>query len=196
MHTDTYHRRAGLDDTARDGPRTADAVLTLARGVEGPAGEFWQEIGGLSPGLPGEQPAVTRLARSAWRRGYTARAGWRGGFVKALELPADAFLFHAADLFAAHPITRVRLTDKQARPAGHAGEVEWTPTPVAPAGRYVIHRLRIRRPAERPSDLPAELFAAGLPAAPFDTAARADAALSAACVAYGRQLAGLPALAS
>ena len=195
MPTHTDHRRAVLDDPARDAPRTAYAAWARAEGGEGPAGEFCQEIGLLCPELPGEQPAVARLARSARRCGYTARAEWRGGFVEGIELPAAAYMSHAADLFAAHPITRVRLADKQARPAGPAGGVEWTPTPVAPAARYAFQRLGARRGADRPSDLPPELFAAGLPTGPFDTAARADEALSAACVAYGRQLAGLPPLA-
>jgi hypothetical protein len=188
-------RRAVLDDPTSDAPRAAYAAWARTAGQEGPAGEFWQEIGLLCPELPGEQPAVARLARSARRRGYTARAHWRGGFVDAVELPAASFLFHAADLFAAHPIAQVRLADKEARPAGPAGGVAWTPTPAAATARYAFQRLGARRGADRPSDLPPELFAAGLPAAPFDTTARADEALSAACVAHGRRLAGLPPLA-
>jgi uncharacterized protein (TIGR02996 family) len=39
------------------------------------------------------------------------RYHWTRGFVSRIELPCDAFMQHAADIFAAHPVTEVRLTD-------------------------------------------------------------------------------------
>lgn len=183
--------RAVLERPSLDAPRAAYAAYARAEGCETPSGEFSQVIGGLSPGVVGEGLAVTALARSAWRSGYTARAGWRGGFIEQLDLPIAAFLAHAAELFAAHPITHVRLADKRARPTGTAGGVQWTRALVVPVRSGALHPVGARAAVQSPSDLPPELFAAGLTWAVIDTAGQADEALSAACVAFGRRLAGL-----
>lgn len=42
--------------------------------------------------------------------------GFARGFVDEVRLPCSAFMTHAAALFAAHPITAVRLVDKHLRP--------------------------------------------------------------------------------
>lgn len=154
--------------------------------IHGAAGAFTQVIDGLTPGVGGEHTAVGRLGRAAWRAGYTVRAGWRGGSIDWIELPAAAFLAHAAGLFAAHPITAVRLTDRHPERAPDGTGLQWTESP---AGRSLTFG-RHRRAGPGP-DVPPELFAAGLERAPFATVALADAGLSAACVRLGRRLAGL-----
>ena len=198
--------RAVLADPAAARPRLAYAEWLAADGrdpgracvirqagagdVEAVAGHT-QELGG--PGSAAAGPgAVMRLGRSAWRAGYAARLHWSRGFVHEVELPAAAFLAHAADLFAAHPIARVRLTDKLAsRPADGAGDYSWRECPPTQVGVLVWRRPGSRRPVtRRASEVAPELFAAGLPRDGFQTAGAADDALSAACVAYGRQLAG------
>jgi hypothetical protein len=183
-------RRAVLEAPTLGAPRAAYAARARADGGGVSTGEFTQEMGGLARGVAGEQPAVTRLARSAWRAGYTVRAHWHGGFIDRIELPAAAFLEHAEDLFAAHPITTVLLTDKQARPADDGNWVKWAPAPGGRAERRFGGRFLMGLR----SDLPHELFEAGLTAGPIDTATLADEALSGACVRHGRRLAGLPEL--
>jgi hypothetical protein len=179
-------RRAVLERPAGDGPRRAYAAG--AGPDDGtPAGEFAQDIGGLTAAVPGQQAAVGRLARAAWRAGYTARAGWTGGFIHRVELPAAAFLAHAADLFAAHPVTTIRLTDRHPELCPDGAGVRWVERP---AGRSAPLRGRHRRAGPGP-DLPPEFFAAGLPRTPFATVALADAGLAAARVLHGRRLAGL-----
>ena len=204
--------RAVLDNLDDDAPPLAGAGLRAAAGTDpgrvrsiresvddaGPlaADEFTQEVGGLGS-RDAACEAIRRLGRSAWRAGYAARLHWRQGFVHGVELPAAAFLAHAADLFAAHPIVRVRLTDKQAsRSPDVTGAYVWGECPPVPVGLPAWRRSGNRvRAADRASDVAAELFAAGLPRAGFETANQADDALSAACVAYGCQLAGLAPLA-
>jgi hypothetical protein len=183
-------RRGVLEAPILDAPRAAYAARVRADGGGVSTGEFTQELGGLARGGPGELPAVTRLARSAWRAGYTVRTHWRGGFIDRIELPAAAFLEHAEDLFSAHPITAVLLTDKRARPADDGIGVRWAPAPGAHAERRFGGRFRM----DLRSDLPRELFDAGLTAGAIDTPTSADEALSGACVRHGRRLAGLPEL--
>jgi len=185
-------RRGVLEAPTLDAPREAYAARVRADGGGASTGEFDQEIGGLARGVAGEQPAVTRLARSAWRAGYTARAHWRGGYIERVELPTAAFLAHAGDLFAAHPITAVVLTDRRAGPADDAGMVRWTRASPPPPGYRLHRRFGARFATDLASDLPPELFSAGLPAGAIDTETRADEVLSAACVRHGRRMAGLP----
>jgi uncharacterized protein (TIGR02996 family) len=116
------------------------------------------------------------------------------GFVGELRLPTAAFLAHAPALFAAHPVTAVRLTDRRAsrgvwfankgdddfiRNGLEPADSNWLPWSVAIhlGESYVTPYPRFER-HEWEQETPAD----------------ADAALSAACVAYGRRLAGLPPL--
>jgi hypothetical protein len=112
------------------------------------------------------------------------------GFVSALAMTTRAFLDRAAALFAAHPVTAVRLIDRHPEPAP-GGQVRWVDMPAGRARALAAGPPRRLAPGP---DVPPELFAAGLPRSPFATAALADAGLSAACVRHGRRLAGLPPL--
>src|SRR5947209_4787991 len=151
------------------------------------AREFTPIIEGLTSGPAGEESAVGRLARAAWRAGYAVRVGCRGAFIDRIELPAAAFLAHAAGLFAAHPITAVRLTDRHPEPGSDGTGVRWAEHR---AGRGSSFGGRHRRAGAGP-DVPPELFAAGLARTSFATVALADAGLSAACVRHGPRLARL-----
>ena len=128
------------------------------------------------------------------------------GFVSEVRLTLAAFLEHAPALFAAHPITTVTLSDAEpVSDSEYSGGFVWA-TDEAPLSPNVNH--------DPGWWLPPALFA-GLEgfdrkASPWERmAARgstrqyaiygdpgdANAALSSACVAYGRELAGLTALA-
>ncbi len=118
---------------------------------------------------------------------------YRRGWVDRVEMPAGTFMAHAAALFALHPVTDVRLTNREPYdPFTGAGTWNWYDGP------------QMVTAVHPPSNLPTELFA--LVKRPkgrgphdgerkeFATHADAIAALSRACVAHGRNLAGLPAL--
>jgi uncharacterized protein (TIGR02996 family) len=114
---------------------------------------------------------------------------FRRGFVESVTLSADAFLEHAAALFAAAPILEVTLAGKE---PGHRTDgldtwlwgpfVHWYDAPEADTPHripdYLWHALR--GPEGWTNHFP--------------TREEALAALSRACVAYGRERAGLPAL--
>jgi hypothetical protein len=100
----------------------------------------------------------------------------RRGFVESVEFTTADFLAHAARLFAAHPITRVTLTDRRPDDLGYGwgwwldtGEHDEVPE-VAECFQADPEGMRLVYPTE----------------------ADALKALSLACVHYGRQLAGLP----
>jgi len=137
------------------------------------------------------------LIQPHWRSGYefgyggTARVRWRWrrGFVEGVSLPLQAFMDHAAALFSTHPITAVTLTDRTpdftqthgATPVRgwyRAGKVSGPPGPGLPRKlwkhlddyRFYERRLRWYLSEEK-----------------------AHAALSHACVRYGRDAAKTPA---
>jgi uncharacterized protein (TIGR02996 family) len=123
--------------------------------------------------------------------GVTA-ALFRRGFVEEVELPCAAFVKHAAALFAAAPVTRVTLGDREPYPSQAYREYScWFEDP---------HDYEDPHPA---SNLPADLFellaapvaysACGWRLKRFPDAEAADA-LSRACVLFGRRAeAGPPA---
>lgn len=109
----------------------------------------------------------------------------RHGFISRIRLPLAAFMEHARELFQAAPITEVELSDRDCE--HHEHDPGWW-------------RSVLNDPAE-PDELPGELFDL-LTGGTFmnrwrlygeSALARAD--LSAACVRFGRELAGLPELA-
>lgn len=125
----------------------------------------------------------------------------RRGFVSEIRLPLAVFLAHARDLFAAHPITAVVLTDRESwvnhdrthwgwwldNPAIHAPAPDSLPRPLADAM------------ADDPTRYDYGIGVRYLPGGPaggllFRSADAAHKALSAACVSYGRERAGLPPL--
>ena len=124
----------------------------------------------------------------------------RRGFVDEVRLPAAAFTEDfARELFARHPVTRVVLTDREPQqwlpeirglPPGCANRWFWNvrgPDSSVPGYPHYVPRgvqwsavwLRAKWYCDTPT---------------YDTADAANAALSDACVAWGRSLAGLPPL--
>lgn len=110
-------------------------------------------------------------------------ATFRRGFVASASLTLDAFMAHAAELFAWHPVERVVLVDREPM-AGAASLFGWV------AGDF---------PRAARAGLPPPLFLAlaghlSVGMSPertrwYDSPESANAALSAACVALGRTLA-------
>lgn len=120
----------------------------------------------------------------------------RGGFAHGVSLTCKQFMGGAQALFSAHPITEVTLTDRS---------VAWGR--YEPPGRFgVVRRSEMKEDA--PFALPDELFPFLIEQGGVSDPDRhlrgwlywpapkglAERAISAACVAYGRWLAGLPAL--
>lgn len=110
----------------------------------------------------------------------------RRGFLDGTSLDLETFLAHAATLFRHHPITTVNLTDREPRLMSEAeGWYYWFED--VPAQPVKVNANR--------HWLPQDLFALledGGPvgrhhARAFGTEQQARAALSAACVAWGRQ---------
>lgn len=126
---------------------------------------------------------------------------YRRGFVDEVRLPAAAAFTEdfARKLFARHPVTRVVLTDREPQqwlpeirglPPGCANRWFWNvrgPDSSVPGYPHYVPRgvqwsavwLRAKWYCDTPT---------------YDTADAANAALSDACVAWGRSLAGLPPL--
>lgn len=112
-----------------------------------------------------------------------ARWSFRRGFVASVTLTLQQFLDHAAALFRAAPIEEVRLSDRRPIHHEHSDLYVWEVYGSDLAGAFL---------------LPEELFRL-LPGCNGEawrweaaTEALAQSALSAACVLYGRRLAGLP----
>lgn len=168
------------------------ALRRRERGLLAGHGFAWLAVafGGRScevvvPGTPKEQGEV--------------RLGWKGdnlppfevefcrGFVGAITLPTQAFLDHAAALFAAQPVTRVTLEDRQL--LVDRGSYCWERSEEVDAWPW-------RVPAAIVEHWPpgAKLLGLVPDRACYATEADALAALSAACVAFGRAAARLPAL--
>lgn len=119
---------------------------------------------------------------------------WHRGFIRRVHMPTDAFLARAAALFAAHPITAVRLTDRA--PVRYTRHWSWN----VQGARWDFLGGSNRLPRE----LFARLKGQRGPRSAMDpdqwrdyfSEAEALEALSRACVAHGRHLAGLPLLAA
>jgi uncharacterized protein (TIGR02996 family) len=121
------------------------------------------------------------------------RCEFARGLIATICLPAAAFFEHAAALFAAHPITSVRLTDREPGQFGNTRRWYWTMQTTDTT--YPKHTL--------PPDLMA--LVGGRPVhgpvcgderftRDWDTDTEAVAAMSSACIAFGREAAGLPPL--
>jgi uncharacterized protein (TIGR02996 family) len=165
-------------------------LFPRARELLGPHWFAW--CGGL-PGLSypsSEYPAapVRRLCVD----GRVWRIEFRRGFVDEVRLPCADFLTHAAALFAAHPVTRVELGDREPLPTAKGTFSWWARKDdvVWPEPGYQY-------------EVPASLYAFLPRGSSWEDAADYHAyageaaardALSAAAVSLGRQWAGLPAL--
>lgn len=128
-------------------------------------------------GLHNNHPEPMRRAERWYSRGLV----WR------VALPCEAFMRHAGALFANHPIAEVELTDR--RCGGRAGLAAWREAdrlftaetfPFAVPSPVFRHLPRRAGDSDKWRD--------------YDEAGEGVRALSAACVAYGRWLAGLPAI--
>lgn len=119
---------------------------------------------------------------------------WRRGFIASISLTLDDFMQHALSLFREHPITEVRLTDRKPYVSGFSG-----------LGVATWYDACGSRGGIDPSssDLPTNLFLAlsgedrfneGNGIKYYDSLDPALAAISLACVTYGRKLVGLPPL--
>lgn len=153
------------------------------------------------------QPHQTVRVAEARQATVTAPSGaalvWRRGFVVEVSCTAADFIRHAAALFAAHPVERVTLTDRE---PDEYGQLYWWTNCYRGGMGY-----------EAASDLPDCIYlllSSVVPKYPspaglrggssiydmrrrgtgFATREAALDALVRTCVAYGRRLAGLPAL--
>lgn len=114
------------------------------------------------------------------------------GFLSRVELPCEDFLTHAAELFARHPITEVKLTDK--RPYFTPSS---TTEPIPPPADW--DAMWVAGEQGEPWNLPLPVFdllrREYFPFSEFgDAETPEDAAhneASSACIAYGRKLASL-----
>lgn len=159
-------------------------------------------LGVLRHGLPGDPYRTEHLGSEGFAVDFwldkrakppvAYRARFRRGFVAEITLPLDAFLRHAGALFSAAPIERVTLSDR--RP--HQPSFD-------PDRRWMWCMQPFRDDGDRlPDDLftllsgPTDegMYPNGASIRRYDTADLALADLSAACVRYGRSIAGLPAV--
>jgi uncharacterized protein (TIGR02996 family) len=131
------------------------------------------------------------LMSLGWSFPFVGEYDWFSrGFVSEVRLPLAAFLAHAGALFAAHPVTAVRLTDREPHAAHVPGNFWWFRSlQQGPAVATIPDVLW-------ESDSISRTVPHYRVSRHFPTRAAALDALSAACVAYGRSLAGLPPLKS
>ena len=223
MNTGELLLRAVLCDPGDDTARLAFADWLDENGDERRAGFVrdcvanWPVIHDLRDELHSLRPAGMTVSgfgkqddgdgeRPCWRFGVPGGIGesvslvFDRGFVDEVRLPAAAFTEDfARELFARHPVTRVVLTDREPQqwlpeirglPPGCANRWFWNvrgPDPSVPGYPHYVPRgvqwsavwLRAKWYCDTPT---------------YDTADAANAALSDACVAWGRSLAGLPPL--
>jgi uncharacterized protein (TIGR02996 family) len=126
--------------------------------------------------ISGHSPNVLRLVHRRWESHPELRLAFRRGFVHSITCTAADFLAHAGSIFAAQPVREVTLSDVA------------TPRPVD--GERARHFFLEK-------DMPSPIFRllrtqdyfGGWKRFPSSEAARA--ALSAACVAYGRERVGV-----
>lgn len=119
---------------------------------------------------------------------------FRRGFVDSVECRAGAWIAHAGDVCAAHPVRAVTLTDLEPYPAGR--EVPDS-IPTWFRKRAVGGGVGNADFAAESASVPDPIFAHLTTADDFAEYSRQEYALNAlsfACVGYGRELAGLPPL--
>jgi uncharacterized protein (TIGR02996 family) len=128
------------------------------------------------------------LIKPVGEDGRLIRCSFRRGFIAHVTLTLADFEAHAAALFGAAPIEGVRLADKQPYHT-FAGWWGW--------GDESDDERTVGSPGYLPRylfDLLPEPDVIAPPVGGYHTEARAFVALSVACVAHGRRLAGRPAL--
>jgi uncharacterized protein (TIGR02996 family) len=116
---------------------------------------------------------------------------FRRGFVESVTLTADNFLEHAPALFAAAPLLEVVLVDRSPIPRPDLDAWLWF---AGESWHWPPHRLREPAAPQIPLSLCQRLRGPHGWTNYFPTREGALAALSAACVSWGREQAGLPPL--
>jgi uncharacterized protein (TIGR02996 family) len=187
------------------------AVLRAGTAVTGRDGGF---LGLLEHDLPNprhedlrrRQRELVRANGLAWVKGlpgarhwsvegrgdcFDARCAFRRGFVESVTLPADAFLEHAAALFAAAPLLEVTLADRSPL---HRADLDAWLWFAGESWHWGPHRLREPAAPQVPLSLCQRLRGPEGWTNYFPTREGALAALSRACVVWGRERAGLPPL--
>jgi uncharacterized protein (TIGR02996 family) len=146
---------------------------TLSVGSASPARRHYR------PWMLAELDALPFDGACVWDADYTR------GFVSEIHLFAAAFLQHADSIFRAHPVTSVRLTDREPWALDTVNCAWWSERGGQAHNRGSLpHEIYKRLRGHR------ENFGGKT----YTSAEGAWAALSLACVAYGHALAGLPAL--
>lgn len=111
------------------------------------------------------------------------------GFVSHIELPCAAFMEHAAAIFARHPVTDVRLTDRVPLDDEGAGTYFGRPAGRAENWYWLVGPVRSSLPWEVPIESSGPVLKS------FTSESDALDWLSRRCVAFGRRQANLPELA-
>lgn len=117
---------------------------------------------------------------------------WKRGFVGSIQIDCDDFMRHADAIFKAEPVVEVRLSDKHPLPSPNEEidyRFQWMPV----YHESYPHQVHWELAGLLDKDEVMKVtWASGLLMYAYRTAEEANAALSDACVAYGRKLAGLP----
>jgi uncharacterized protein (TIGR02996 family) len=116
---------------------------------------------------------------------------FRRGFVESVTLTADNFLEHASALFAGAPLLEVVLVDRSPIPRPDLNAWLWL---AGESWHWPPHRLREPAAHQVPLPLYQRLRGPHGWTNYFPTRKGARTALSRACVVWGRERAGLPAL--
>jgi uncharacterized protein (TIGR02996 family) len=119
----------------------------------------------------------------------------RRGFVAHISLPAADFVRHAGELFGRWPIERVTLTDRA--PGQFGNTKRWFFSAWSEDTTFPLHTLPFAILTAADGRLVRGGHVRGQPLDPWEvkdweTDVEANAAVSDACVRYGRELAGLP----
>lgn len=109
------------------------------------------------------------------------------GFVSAITLSQDNFLARAADIFAAHPVAAVTLSDRRPSDRDSRGYVFNKGRQGCNAPSFISTKICRHWPLKWRGDLGGQWSS-------FATESEALSILSAACVAFGRKFHKLPAL--
>lgn len=176
--------------------RAEDLLGSLPHG-----GEWLKSFAEIIWGTVRPPPYNTRHFGSTWIEspgGDLIKMRWSCGFISEIHLSTAAFLEHAEALFAAHPVTAVRLSDREPlENQFRHGRWAWMNEDV-PIGGYqgTVARLPHGVPNALWPFLRGEHGVSYGRCHWYDASEEALAALSRACVSYGRKLAGLPEIVS
>lgn len=132
---------------------------------------------------------------------YTDAFQFQRGFIFWIKLPIQSFINYAATIFSQHPVTSVLIADRRPvqhgqHPTGGYGLHEYAWSQEVDDHLHPNHRHHGRAIDQNIENgtIPLELFKAGLPLTRFSNPDAAMLALSAAAIAHGRTLVGLPPL--